>query len=158
MLASACRRKREHSIGVSVSETTTDTTIAAVTVRANSRNRRPMMPPISSSGMNTATSEMLIDSTVKPISRAPLSADAHRRRAVLDMAIDVLHHHDGVVDHEADRDASSAISDRLSRLKPSRYITAVAPSSDSGTVTARNERGPDVAQEQQDHQHHQARW
>ena len=47
---------------------------AAVTVKANSRNSRPMMPPISSSGMNTATSETLIDTTVKPISRAPSSA------------------------------------------------------------------------------------
>ena len=33
-----------------------------------------MIPPISNSGMNTATSEMLIDSTVKPISREPVSA------------------------------------------------------------------------------------
>jgi hypothetical protein len=33
-----------------------------------------MMPPISSSGMNTATSETLIDTTVKAISREPLSA------------------------------------------------------------------------------------
>ena len=32
------------------------------------------MPPISSSGMNTATSEMLMVSTVKPISWAPFSA------------------------------------------------------------------------------------
>ena len=68
--------KREHSIGVRVSETTTDTTIAAVTVMANSRNRRPMIPPISSNGMKTAISEMLIDTTVKPISLAPLSAAA----------------------------------------------------------------------------------
>ncbi len=66
--------KREHIIGASVSETSADTAIEAVTVRANSRNSRPMMPPISSSGMNTAISEKLIDSTVKPISRAPLRA------------------------------------------------------------------------------------
>ena len=32
-----------------------------------------MIPPISSSGMNTATSEMLMDMMVKPISPAPLS-------------------------------------------------------------------------------------
>ena len=57
-----------------VSETSAETAIEAVTVRANSRNTRPMTPPISSSGMNTATSEKLIDSTVKAISREPLSA------------------------------------------------------------------------------------
>ena len=67
-------RKREHSIGVSVSETIAETAIASVTVIANSRNNRPTIPPISSSGMNTATSERLIDTTVKPISRAPFSA------------------------------------------------------------------------------------
>ena len=48
--------------------------MATDSVTANSRNSRPTMPPISSSGMNTAISEMLIDSTVKPISRAPCSA------------------------------------------------------------------------------------
>ena len=63
--------KRAHSIGASVSDTSAETAIEAVTVRANSRNSRPMMPPISSSGMKTAISEKLIDSTVKPISLEP---------------------------------------------------------------------------------------
>ena len=45
----------------------------------------------------------------------------------------------------------SAISDRLSRLKLSRYIAADEPSSASGTVTLGNERRPEIAQEQQDH-------
>ena len=66
--------KRAHSIGASVSETSADTAIEAVTVRANSRNRRPMMPLISKSGINTAISEHEIDTTVKPISREPLRA------------------------------------------------------------------------------------
>src|SRR5258708_34973168 len=66
--------KREHSIGASVSETNAETAIDAVTVKANSRNSRPIIPPISSSGMNTAISETLIDKTVKPISREPLRA------------------------------------------------------------------------------------
>ena len=65
---------REHSIGASVSETSAETRIDAVTVRANSRNRRPMIPPMSRSGMKTATSDRLIERTVKPISRAPASA------------------------------------------------------------------------------------
>ncbi len=67
-------RKREHSIGVSVSEMTTDTKMVSVTVTANSRNSRPTMPPISSSGMNTATSDTEIEMMVKPISPAPLKA------------------------------------------------------------------------------------
>ena len=65
------RRIFEHIIGVVVSETTIETTTAADSVTANSRNRRPTIPPISSSGMNTAISEMLIEITVNPISPAP---------------------------------------------------------------------------------------
>ena len=66
--------KREHIIGANVSDTSAETAIEAVTVSANSRNSRPMMPLISKSGMNTAISEQEIDSTVKPISREPFSA------------------------------------------------------------------------------------
>ena len=43
-------------------------------VTENSRNRRPMMPLISNSGISTATSEIEIEMTVKPISPAPLIA------------------------------------------------------------------------------------
>ena len=46
---------------------------ATESVTANSRNRRPTMPPMKSSGMKTAMSERLIESTVKPISREPCS-------------------------------------------------------------------------------------
>jgi len=48
--------------------------IAADSVTANSRNSRPTTPPMRRIGMNTATSETLIESTVKPISRAPRRA------------------------------------------------------------------------------------
>ena len=54
--------------------------------------------------MNTATSERLIDSTVKPISRAPRSAACSGGRPALQVARDVLEHDDGVVDDEAGRD------------------------------------------------------
>ena len=48
-------------------------------VTANSRNTRPTMPPISSTGMNTAISEKVIDTMVKPISREPFSAASNGR-------------------------------------------------------------------------------
>ena len=67
-------RKREHSIGVSDSEMNTEIAMAIVTVTANSRKMRPTMPPISSSGMNTATSDTAIVTIVPPISPAPASA------------------------------------------------------------------------------------
>ena len=78
-----------------------------VTVTANSRSRRPTMPPISSSGINTATSDRLIETMVNPISPAPLIAASRGRQAVLDVADDVLQHDDRVVHHEADRDRES---------------------------------------------------
>ena len=61
-------------MGVRVSETMAETTMATVSVTANSRNRRPTMPPINRIGRNTAISEMVIETIVKPICLAPLSA------------------------------------------------------------------------------------
>ena len=72
-----------HIIGVVVSETTSETPIATDSVTANSRNSRPTIPPISRIGMNTATSEMLIERTVKPISSRPEQRRLHRRHALL---------------------------------------------------------------------------
>ena len=45
--------------------------MATLTVTANSRNSRPIRPPISSSGMNTAVSDSVIETMVKPISCEP---------------------------------------------------------------------------------------
>src|ERR1700722_17639856 len=61
-------------VGVVVSETRSETPIAMLSVTANSRNSRPTIPPINNSGMNTATSDTLMETTVKPISAAPLNA------------------------------------------------------------------------------------
>ncbi len=57
-----------------MSETTADTAIATLSVTANSRKRRPTIPPIARMGTNTASSETVIDTIVKPTSFAPLSA------------------------------------------------------------------------------------
>ena len=53
---------------------TAEATTATDTVTANSRNSRPMMPPMKNSGMNTAISEKVIEMMVKPICPAPFSA------------------------------------------------------------------------------------
>ena len=73
------------------------------------------MPPMNSSGMNTAISEKVIEMMVKPIWPGALQRRLERPVALLDVAHDVLDHHDGVVDDEADRDRQP-ISERLSRL------------------------------------------
>ena len=74
MVSFSLRRKREAIIGVSVNAMNADTPMHMVVVTANSRKSRPMMPPSSSRGMNTATSEMLIEMIVKAISEEPFSA------------------------------------------------------------------------------------
>jgi len=64
---------RLHIIGVSVSDTKPEISTAAMMVTANSCNRRPRMPPMNSTGMNTAASEMVIEMMVKTISLEPSS-------------------------------------------------------------------------------------
>ena len=100
VLAAACA----HIIGVSVSETTAEIRIVTASVTANSRNSRPTTSPMNSSGISTAISETVSEMMVKPICSAPLSAASQRRLALLDVARDVLDHHDRVVDDEAGRD------------------------------------------------------
>ena len=61
-------------MGVSVSDTTAEVRMATVSTTANSWNSLPSSPPMNRIGMNTATSEMLMETTVKPICRDPASA------------------------------------------------------------------------------------
>jgi hypothetical protein len=68
------RNRRPAIVGVTVSETIADSATAMLNVTANSRNSRPMIPPISKMGMNTAMSETVIETIVNPICRAPSSA------------------------------------------------------------------------------------
>ena len=98
------RSMREHIIGVSVSDTSADIATATLSVTANSRKRRPTMPPMSRMGTKTARSETVIETMVKPICSAPLSAALNGGLAALDGAHDVLGHDDGVVDDEPGRD------------------------------------------------------
>ncbi len=64
-------RSRAHSIGDKVSDTKPEARMAIEIVTANSWNSRPTMPPMNRTGMNTATSDMVIDRMVKPISFEP---------------------------------------------------------------------------------------
>ena len=67
-------RNSEHKTGVRVNEIAAEATTAPVTMTANSRNSRPMIPPIKNNGMNTAISEKVIEMIVNPIWPAPFSA------------------------------------------------------------------------------------
>ena len=144
-----------HIMGVVVSETTSEMTIATLRVTANSRNSRPTMPPISRMGMNTAISEMLMESTVKPISREPFSAASIGRHARFEIARDVLDHHDGVVHHEAGGDGQRHQREIVERVTEQIHHPEGADErqrhGDAG-----NERGPDAAQKDEDDQDHQS--
>ncbi len=61
-------------MGVRVRETNPEISTAVPMVTANSRNRRPTMPPMNSTGMNTAARDRVMDTMVKLISREPSRA------------------------------------------------------------------------------------
>ena len=75
---------------------------------ANSLNTRPTTPPMNSTGMNTATSDSVIEMMVKPISLRALEGRLDRLLARLDVADDVLQHDDGVVDDEPTASVSAS--------------------------------------------------
>ena len=101
--ARALEAARRSSASLS-SDTIVETTIANTSVIENSWNSRPASPPRNSSGMKAAISDTRIAITVKPISPRARERRLHRGHAPLEIAVGVLDHDDGVVDHEADRD------------------------------------------------------
>lgn len=90
---------RAHIIGVSVSDTTAEIKIATASVTANSRNNRPTISPINSSGISTAIRENVNEMIVKPISPAPLRA-AVSGFSLFDIARNILDNHNRVIDHK----------------------------------------------------------
>ena len=58
-------------MGVRVSDTTADTITATDSVTENSLNKRPTTPVMNNKGINTAISETVSDTMVKPICAAP---------------------------------------------------------------------------------------
>ena len=124
-----------HIMGVVVSDISSEIITATDRVTANSRNSRPVCPPMKSSGMNTATSDRLMDSTVKPTSRAPSSAALKRS---MPASICRLVFSSTTMASSTTKPVAtvSAIRLRLFRLKPSKYITPNVPSSDTTVATA----------------------
>ena len=113
---------------------TPDTRMARLTVTANSWNSRPIRPPMNSNGMNTATSDALMEITVKPICRAPLKAacigESPRSMKRWMFSITTI-----ASSTTNPTQMVTAIRERLSILKWHKYINANVPDSASGTVT-----------------------
>ncbi len=118
-----------------VRETSSEIITAADRVTANSRNSRPTCPPMNSSGMNTATSEMLIDNTVKPTSRAP--SRAAEKRSIPCSRWRLVFSRTTMASSTTKPAATvRAIRLRLLRLKCSRYIAPKVAISETTVATA----------------------
>ena len=111
---------------------------------------------MNSTGMNTAASERVIETMVKPISREPSSGGLQRALAHLDVAHDVLQHHDGVVHDEADGEGERHQREVVEAVAEQVHHRERADDRERQRE-AGNDGGRDVAQEEEDHQHHQRR-
>src|SRR5450755_3555702 len=63
--------KREHNMGVSVKETSSDTAMAKAEVKPKELMKRPTMPPMKPTGRNTASRLKVVAMTARPISLVP---------------------------------------------------------------------------------------
>ncbi len=108
-------RKRLQSIGVRLIDTKPDTRIATLIVTANSCSSRPTMPPMNSTGMNTAASEIVIEMMVKEISLEPSKA-ARMGSLPISMCRTMFSSMTIASSTTKPTQRVSAISERLSRL------------------------------------------
>ncbi len=100
---------------------------------ANSRNSRPTTSAMNSSGISTAISDTVSETSVKPISSAPFSA-AWNGVSPISMWRAMFSTMTMASSTTKPVAMVSAISVRLLIEKPARYITPKVPTSDSGTT------------------------
>ena len=96
----------EQSAGLRVSALIAEITIEVETATANWRNSVPLRPGRNATGTNTDSSTRVMAITGPVISAIAslVASGIERSGSLLDHALDVLDHHDRVVDHDADRD------------------------------------------------------
>jgi hypothetical protein len=149
-----CLKSFAHSMGVSVREMNAEMRMVALRVTANSRNRRPVMSPMNSSGMSTAMSDTVRDMMVKPICSAPLSAAARGFSPCFHVARDVLDHHDGIVHHEAGRNGERHQRE-IVEAEAERVHGAEGADQRQGHGDAGDDGGREGAQEDEYDHHHE---
>ncbi len=146
---------RAHMVGVAVSETSIDKTIVTESVIANWRNRRPTTPPISKMGMNTATSEILMERTVGPISAAPRSAASIGLKPSLAKTRNIFQNHNRVVNHKAARNSKSH-ERQIVDAEAEQIHYAASSNNGDGNGDARNQGGARFAKENENYKNNQA--
>jgi len=102
-------------MGVKVRETKPLTRTATPIVTENSRKSRPTMPPMNSTGIKTADRERVMDTMVKPTSRAPSKA-ACMRLFPISMCLTMFSSMTMASSTTKPTDKVRAMSDRLSML------------------------------------------
>ncbi|MCY1529078.1 hypothetical protein D9M68_642060 [compost metagenome] len=121
-------------MGESVSATKPETTTAPASASANSANRRPVRPGVKAKGAYTAAKVSVMATMAKPISRAPLIAASN---GFMPSSIWRKMFSSTTIASSTTRPMASTMASRVSVLieKPNRYISAQAPTSDTGMVT-----------------------
>jgi hypothetical protein len=114
-------------------DTNPETRIATPIVTANSWSSRPTMPPMNSTGMNTAVSDAVIATIVNEISFDPSSA-ACIAGLPISMCRTTFSSITIASSTTKPTDSVSAISDRLSRLYPSMYIAVKVATMEPGSA------------------------
>ena len=109
--------------------------MAVQMVTANSRNRRPRMPAMNRIGMNTAASDRVMDTIVKPISLDPVSAATYGF-SPFSMCRTMFSSMTMASSTTKPMERISAIMEMLFMLKFSRYITAKVPTIANGRAMA----------------------
>ncbi len=122
-------------MGVRVIETIPEIRMAVQMVTANSRNKRPRMPAMKRIGMNTAASDRVMETIVKPISREPLSAASYGF-SPFSMCRTMFSSITMASSTTKPTERISAIMEMLFMLKFSRYITEKVPTTEKGSAMA----------------------
>src|SRR5579871_452385 len=122
-------------MGVRLIETIPEIRMAVQMVTANSRNRRPRMPPMNRIGMNTAASDKVMETIVKLISFDPFKAATYgfSPRSMWRTVFSSMTMASSTTNPI---DRMSAIIEMLFMLKFSRYITEKVPTIENGSAIA----------------------
>ena len=131
--------------------------MAIVTTAANALKSRPTTPPISSTGMNTAMSERVIETMVKPISPIPASPprSGGMPASMWRMMFSSMTMASSTTSPTARVRPSS---ETLSTEKPSRYMAPQVAMREIGTASAGISVTGTPPQEEEDDQDAPARW
>ena len=146
---------RAHSAGDRVSALTAEISMATLMVTANWRNNWPDMPGMNAIGTNTDSSTSVIAMTGPVIWRIAFLVASPRRqiRLLLHHALDVLDHHDRVVDDDAHREHQRQQRDRVGGIAEREQHRERADQADRH----RDGRDDGRAQAAEEQEHHDAR-